>query len=69
MAELTSSSYRVAVSDNSSGIFPFSCDLFSLFGDPKFLQGVILGIILFYLIMYYNSRKRMNKRHNCYEEK
>ncbi|SCO60672.1 conserved Plasmodium protein, unknown function [Plasmodium berghei] len=67
MAELTASAYGAATRGSGQGLIPFKSDIFSLFVDPRFLQGVIFGIILFYLIMYYNSRKRMNKKHNSHE--
>ncbi|CAD2105739.1 hypothetical protein YYG_01139 [Plasmodium vinckei petteri] len=56
----------VALGDDAKTLVSAKGGLFSIFLDPRFLQGVLFGIIVFYLIMYYNSRKRFHQQNNYY---
>ncbi|CAD2092954.1 conserved Plasmodium protein, unknown function [Plasmodium vinckei brucechwatti] len=58
----------VALGDDAKTIVSAKDGLFSIFVDPRFLQGVLCGIILFYLIMYYNSRKRYHQQNHYYDD-
>lgn len=51
----------VALGDDSKPHMLSNSGLFSIVFEPRFLQGVLLGILLFYFIMYYNSRKRLHQ--------